>query len=1028
MPPASPTPLIVTPGETAFVGRAQELGTLEEGLTEARASRGSAWLLEGPAGIGKTRLVRQLQSRASPLGFEALWGYGLREMSTPFLLFEQIFRGRKVVREQDLPSPLPALVILEEAKPRRLFSAAASLSTEHPCLLISRERPAQLRTEHPTLSPNAVVRWLSRGESEEAVSPANLDHLGERISRQFEEHRGSVVGLSGFEYLVALNGFGPVLRLAQFLRDVAEQSGGHLLLSLNPATLEPREIALLEGEGAVVGRSGKAEEAPARPASPSEAMMRYLDLLEQDAGRGPALVVLDDLQWADPESLRTFQFLARNVRSLPVVLLATLRTDDAAGADESPSRALTEILDTMTREGSVHRVALRGISPAEGADLARGLFGAPLAAGPEEPAFHDLYERSEGNPFFLKELLVQWAERGLVLRDRDGVHLSTPAEARARDTTGRPMIPNSLRHLLSRHLELLRAPERDVLEWGALIGTEFDIAPIAGVHPHSRDDLEPILEGLESRYHLLESRSEGAESRWGFTHPLLWEVVREEMPRGAFRQRALALADWWAVHRAQEVDTVARLYHEAAEGHRGIPWVRRAVDSALEARAPELVERYHRWLHELHASVESHLHERVADSLTISAQMQERMGSSAEGVRILRRVLALQPEDEMRQEAEAWLVLALLPTAPNDALPLLEKLRTEVGAMAEVPVRLDAILALAETSLALGQGHPEDLAKAVDRILSKGDRVPVWIRVRALYYSGVSLSHQGRAAEARARLDEALALATPTGDPWLLGACSDLEAFLAGLRGDVGAMARATENTLRHVRVIGDVNVITREALFNLGLDHVLVGDLAAARENLAECRKLSERFRLPWGAYLLPNLEGEIALREQHWPEAVTLLERAREGMERQGDSELGDSVTLALAEARLGAGEPDPALAELERMRLGEDREVSEDLWILYHLELAWYRWAKKEIGAARASTAEALRRAEASGNLFGRALARQYQSRWEEGTGNHARATELSGEAKRLFDEAGVRPDGWARSWPPSSVTLPSVPPTA
>ncbi|UCE43531.1 MAG: ATP-binding protein, partial [Candidatus Bathyarchaeota archaeon] len=90
---------------TEMVGRDEELDQLKEFLTGAINGNGNTILLAGEAGIGKTRLVQELEAYAEPLGVKVLEGRCLYECPTPFLPFKEALRSVFQVSKSDT-SPL----------------------------------------------------------------------------------------------------------------------------------------------------------------------------------------------------------------------------------------------------------------------------------------------------------------------------------------------------------------------------------------------------------------------------------------------------------------------------------------------------------------------------------------------------------------------------------------------------------------------------------------------------------------------------------------------------------------------------------------------------------------------------------------------------------------------------------------------------------------------------------------------------------------------------------------------------------
>ena len=125
-----------------------------------------------------------------------------------------------------------------------------------------------------------------------------------------------------------------------------------------------------------------------------------LDLLGRLAdARGPVLLVLEDIQWADPSTLALLAFLARNLREQPLVVLATFRVDDELAP------AVRRLASELSRRQRVRRIELGPLGPEDVARLLAALAGARVPA----TLARELHARAGGNPFFVEELYAAQA-------------------------------------------------------------------------------------------------------------------------------------------------------------------------------------------------------------------------------------------------------------------------------------------------------------------------------------------------------------------------------------------------------------------------------------------------------------------------------------------------------------------------------------------------------------------------------------------------------------------------------------------
>ena len=177
--------------------------------------------------------------------------------------------------------------------------------------------------------------------------------------------------------------------------------------------------------------------------------------LSSRAAARPAVLVLEDLHWADPSSLALTGELARTHADRPLVLLLVSRPDGAA------------VLDDLG-EPDV-RVVLEALDTAATGELLAELFDGPPP--PELTAF--IHGRSGGNPFFAQELLAALRDEGAVALDGYGWQLTEGWNERR--------LPPTIEGVLAGRLDRLPAPAAELLQLAAVIGRRVPVELLRAV-------------------------------------------------------------------------------------------------------------------------------------------------------------------------------------------------------------------------------------------------------------------------------------------------------------------------------------------------------------------------------------------------------------------------------------------------------------------------------------------------------------------------------------------------------------------
>lgn len=252
----------------------------------------------------------------------------------------------------------------------------------------------------------------------------------------------------------------------------------------------------------------------------------------------PLLLVLDDLQWADADSLRMLAHVAGSLASAPVLVAVTVRP-----LEEGGPLALADALEALARTpGAVH-VQLSGLARD---DVIEWLERRSDVDVPAEVA-STLHERTAGNPLFVKELSELLAAEGR-LGDVDAV----------RDSRS---IPTGVQSVVRRRVARLPGATQQLLSTASVVGRSFDLAVLAAVADldDALDDLEPALaSGLVL---------DDAPGRFRFSHALVAETLAVEL-NAARRARIHAATARVLVERAGGVrgPDVALIAHHAIEG------------------------------------------------------------------------------------------------------------------------------------------------------------------------------------------------------------------------------------------------------------------------------------------------------------------------------------------------------------------------------------------------------------------------------------------------------------------------------
>ncbi|HYI14316.1 MAG TPA: BREX system ATP-binding domain-containing protein, partial [Thermomicrobiales bacterium] len=290
------------------------------------------------------------------------------------------------------------------------------------------------------------------------------------------------------------------------------------------------------------------------------------DYLQALAGRGPLVLVLEDLHWADHESLEFLRLFVRRLDDLPLLLVATYRDDEL-----TDNHMLDRILPHLVRESNALRLNLAPLDEPAVQTLIEqryGLSDADLA----RLSVH-VGGRSQGVPLYLLELLRSLEEQQRLRRTADGWELGEIDKSH---------VPALVRQVIDGRIERLGPDVRRLLELAAVVGQDVPLLlwrRVSGV----TDDIfdEAVERALDA--HVLDEVPSGM--RLQFTHALVRDALYAgiALPRRQrwHRQVAEALASEAGV----EPDSVAHHFRQALDT-RAIDWFIRAGSRAERAAWP----------------------------------------------------------------------------------------------------------------------------------------------------------------------------------------------------------------------------------------------------------------------------------------------------------------------------------------------------------------------------------------------------------------------------------------------------------
>lgn len=544
----------------------------------------------------------------------------------------------------------------------------------------------------------------------------------------------------------------------------------------------------------------------------------------------PLVFILDDIHWSDRSSLRLLHHLGRSLRQDRIMLLGTYREMEL-----DLEHPLNDLLNQLNRERMLYRVPLRRLSEGDTHALLSGLFDAEISG----ELTGAIYRETEGNPFFIEEVVKALVEERKIYRE-DGRWQRLRIEELE--------VPQSVKAAIGRRLQKAGEVCRRVLTIGSVIGREFDPDILVTVSQLTEDSVLDALDEAERLQLIRETRAHRG-TRYTFEHALIRQTLYEDLNarrRARLHQQVGEALE--TTHRTRHDEHIEELaYHFGESGlaaaAKGIEYNMRAATKAAGLFALEGAER----------------------RLRVALELAEASEDPEARVRVLRVMGDLFLSFmERRQAAEAY----------ERSLEILKQQGKE-----STDETVDLLLKTAEASATFASDvSPQSIeyARRAVELLQTAEQGPK--KARALSLLALHQLRAGEIAAARATATEAVDLATRIADREALAKAYQA---MASVHRSSNEWDRFRELVGKRRALLGDALTVADVDLFidtvmsyTSGADPNYAGAERVAREFLHTATKLRSSTAMFYAHHWLRAVLSERG----EWDEALQHAERAIE------------------------------------------------------------------------------------------------------------------------------------------------------
>jgi class 3 adenylate cyclase/tetratricopeptide (TPR) repeat protein len=337
--------------------------------------------------------------------------------------------------------------------------------------------------------------------------------------------------------------------------------------------------------------------------------MHVASLFEGLLASRPVILYLDDLHWADPTSLELLQSLLPLTDRAPLMIISAFRP-----RRQEPSWGFHEVAE----RDYYHRYQMIPIDPLDEGQSRELVANLLQIEDLPEYVRQKILSKSEGNPFFVEEIIRSLLDDQLVVRV-DG-HWQATQEIQNID------VPDTLVGVITARLDRLDDSTKQILQAAAVLGREFSVEILADV-VESAKGMENTLIELQHR-ELVREKSRIPQRTFTFKHVLTQEAAYDSILLSNRRELHRRSAEALIARAPESAGDISRHLLAARQTVRAVPYLVQAGDKAAKAYATEEAIGYYRKAIELKSAVDDlvvvrRAYEGLGGALNLANQIPE---------------------------------------------------------------------------------------------------------------------------------------------------------------------------------------------------------------------------------------------------------------------------------------------------------------------------------------------------------------------------------------------------------------------
>ena len=332
-----------------------------------------------------------------------------------------------------------------------------------------------------------------------------------------------------------------------------------------------------------------------------------IDISEQR----PLLFVLDDLQWADDSSLQLLHYLARNIRNSRVLMCVSYSPEDIE-ENGGKSHPLSETIRRMRIEKLFSEIRLNRFDENCTAIMIESLVG---KRGLPSEFIQTLYNESEGNPYFIEEVLRSLVNEGLI--DVDSYNWIPKID------TSQIRIPSTINDVIARRIDRLENGTKAILKLASVVGNSFTFDILYRISNASEEEVVDAIDASIAA-NIIHEDTISPDERYKFDHAIIRQIIYNSLSKSRRRlihKKIGYITEELSKDRINDVVyCLAHHFYEGKDIKKALFYAGKAGKKAKAAYAPEDAIRYYQMVLKILCEMEEN-HDNLVKKLNVVAEL-----------------------------------------------------------------------------------------------------------------------------------------------------------------------------------------------------------------------------------------------------------------------------------------------------------------------------------------------------------------------------------------------------------------------